>query len=90
MHGLSAGTFNVRIRDQTNGPTLITRSGTGFTSTAGYYLSGVTTDWERTIILDVDYSPCPTGAITFVVDVSRSGATDISIRDVSLLPEGLF
>lgn len=84
------GTLNVRIRDTTNAVTLVTRAGAGIADNAGYFLAVASTAWQRSVILDYDYSPCPTGAITFVAEIQTGTADNVRVRDASLLPEGLF
>jgi hypothetical protein len=85
------GTLNLRIRDTTTPSTLLTLSGTGSADSAGILLDAINTiAWQRSVVVDVDYSPCPTGSLTFVAEIQALGGTDIRIRNVSLLPEGLF
>jgi hypothetical protein len=85
-------TLNVQISRTAPGPTtiLVSRYGTGFTDAAGYYMSEATTAWQRTIIIDFDYTIAFTGTHTFLAEILAFGGTDIRIRDAALLPEGLF
>lgn len=87
-------TVNVRIFDVTDDPVnpiaSSVRSGTGTAPTAGFALTGVTTDWERTIHYPFLYTVPAAGDRTFRVEVQRATATSIAVRDGSLYPIGLF
>lgn len=87
----AAGTLDVRIVDQTAGDVVrITRAGTGGLDGAGYALTVATTDWQRSVALDV-VVPIPSGGDrTWYAQVKTATAAQIRVRDAALWPDGAW
>lgn len=82
----TANHVEVQVLDLTNGSAVIfNRSTAGGTLTDGYYLGIATTEWQRAIAIQFQYSPPSEGALDFNIQVRKAGGgagINIEVRDV--------
>ena len=80
-------TLNVRLKS--NGSVIVTRAGTGTGATAGYFLNGVSTDWQRSVVLVYAHT-LSSGDHTFTAEIQSALGNTLIVRDASLTVDGLY